>query len=1481
MNYPMSKAISHVRQVAQVMALRSLMLLAMCVPLVVSVESPVLQVYDHTPRMLLPSSTACSWYNIVQTFSPSTGALISSSGVVLGAANSPPNYYWQGDAMHAGTAQMNAAFTGDGGVYLLDREGMRIWRNDGASWPINASSLSRTAGWSWGYSTGNYGTYSTAYGNGSVYATVTNNNVTRMIRFILGAPGTITSEVATTISFGTNMVTESFGGMAFGDGALWLYERIGDGKLTPRLWRIDPTTMVASPRSVSFNGSPSGAWPYGNGLAYHNGTLHLLDVTRILKFSANGGNYTGHYSLPWTTNLHVSGGINLGYRGVGMGFAVPLPVVTMTAPDASGAEGGANGMTLQFNRTGTSGDLLVNYYITPWDGDLTVVGGTSFVVTIPNGASSMTVNLSVTDDSLNEGIETFVAVLDPMPRIPAYVVGSPSSATLTVTDNDTIPTVNITASDSSATEGGDTATYTISVTPAHPTNLVVQLKPPTGTATSGSDYSALPTSVTIPANTASYVVTVSPINDTAYESTETVILAFEGNAAYVIGASSSATVSIIDNDKPTVTITASDASATEGGDSAAVTISRGSAINTPLTVKISPPTGTAVSASDYTALPTSVTIPANASTVVLTIVPINDTTAELPETVIIALVSDPAYNIGSPSSATITIFDNETPVISITASDANGKEGGTDNGRFTLTRLGLRSAALPVNLTRAGSATASSDYTAIAASVTIGANTNTLDVAVTVLDDTTTETDETVAVTVATGTGYIVGSPSVATVTIADNETPRLIIAATDATAAEQGLSTGTFTITRDGNKSPALTVNLGFLKSTAVNGTDFDTIAGTLAMAANVTSATITVKPKDDTAMEPSETVVCTLSSGTGYVLGTSFEATVTITDNDTQTVTIHATSGSAAEPATNGAFVVRRVGPTTAALTVTYTIATGTGRATNGSDFNTIPLTATIAAGATESPSIPITVINDANYEGPETVQLTISSSTLYVIGSQPVATVTIADNDKPTVTVSLVDGNAAEPSDTGKFRLTRSGILTIGSLTVKYQMSGRAINGTDYSLLSGTATIAQNSASVDVTLTPLPDELIEGIETAILTITTDAAYNVGSPSVATVSIGSSVIDTVAGKGPAFYTSTPTMGGQATATGLGTPTGVAVDASGNRYVVDGDANAVLKITAAGVISRFAGNASWGAGFAGDGGQATAASLSSPQGVAVDTAGNVYIADTSNNRIRKVVASTGIITTVAGAGPSRFGGDGGPATAAWLKTPSAVSLDGSGNIYIADTGNQRIRKVTVSTGIITTVAGNGSVGFGGDGGQAAAAQVSSPKSIDVDASGNIYIADTGNNRVRKVTVSTGIITTIAGNGTAGFAGDGGSPTAAQLSGPEGVAISNSGEVFLSDTGNNRVRKIEGSVIVTVGGNGQANYTGDGGAATNAALYYPVGLAFDVTGNLFVADAYNASIRRLKAGISAIAKRGEADADMVLLAWLNPQHSRSGRGIEE
>ena len=308
--------------------------------------------------------------------------------------------------------------------------------------------------------------------------------------------------------------------------------------------------------------------------------------------------------------------------------------------------------------------------------------------------------------------------------------------------------------------------------------------------------------------------------------------------------------------------------------------------------------------------------------------------------------------------------------------------------------------------------------------------------------------------------------------------------------------------------------------------------------------------------------------------------------------------------------------------------------------------------------------------------------------------------------------------------------------------------------------------------------------------------------------------------------------------------PSAVVFDTAGNLYIAETGNHVIRKVDTLGHITTVAGTATQG--FSGDNGPATSAQLDSPQGLALSNT-TLYIADTHNHRIRAVDLTTNLITTIAGTTTPGFDGDSGPATSAHLNLPTAITLDTTGNLYIADTANHRIRRIDATTGIITTIAGNGTQGYSGDSGQATAASIDSPTGLAVDTTGNLYLADTHNHRIRKITSSTGLITTIAGTGTLGQSGDAALATNAQLALPHGLTIDPAGNLYLADTANHRIRRIDATtgIITNIAGTGTQGYSGDTGPATSAQLDSPRSATISPTTQLTLADTNNQRVRQL------------------------------------
>ncbi len=332
---------------------------------------------------------------------------------------------------------------------------------------------------------------------------------------------------------------------------------------------------------------------------------------------------------------------------------------------------------------------------------------------------------------------------------------------------------------------------------------------------------------------------------------------------------------------------------------------------------------------------------------------------------------------------------------------------------------------------------------------------------------------------------------------------------------------------------------------------------------------------------------------------------------------------------------------------------------------------------------------------------------------------------------------------------------------------------------------------------------------------------------------------------------------GGAAIIASIRGANGLALDRFGNVYIADSLNNRVRKITLDGNISTVAGTGA--ASFSGDGAAANRATLNYPVMLAFTGTGELLIADYGNHRIRRV-GLDGNITTLAGNGSEGFAGDGGAATAAQLNNPIGLAVAGDGSVYLSDTQNHRVRKIATN-GVISTIAGTGTLGFAGDGGAATAAQLSYPGALVFDAAGNLLIADYGNNRVRRVSAD-GIISTFAGNGSGGFAGDASAATLAQISGPFALAIGPNANVLIADQNNNRVRSVAADgTITTIAGGSSTISLGDGAAATEAFISLPSGLATDAAGQVFISDRGNLRIRKVSSPVKLLTEYRLTSAD--------------------
>lgn len=344
-----------------------------------------------------------------------------------------------------------------------------------------------------------------------------------------------------------------------------------------------------------------------------------------------------------------------------------------------------------------------------------------------------------------------------------------------------------------------------------------------------------------------------------------------------------------------------------------------------------------------------------------------------------------------------------------------------------------------------------------------------------------------------------------------------------------------------------------------------------------------------------------------------------------------------------------------------------------------------------------------------------------------------------------------------------------------------------------------------------------------------------------ISTLTTHAQIISTLAGTVASGYSGDH---GPATSAQLFHPKGCAIDDTGNVYIADADNNVIRKVSPTGVITTICGYPA--GGFSGDNGPAEFAGLSRPNSICIDRFHNIYICDADNQRIRKIDTG-GIIHTIAGDGTAAFFGDGGPATASEINYPGGIALDRKGNLYITDEYNNRIRKIDTG-GNISTIAGNGSLGYPGDLERADTAAIGFPFGIGTDSIGNVYFSLTLDNRICKVDTA-GMITSVAGigGGTGGFGGDGGPATAAQFDNPWGIDVDDTGNIYIADNANERIRKVTASTgyISTVAGNGSAGFFGDGSPAIAAKIKDPAGVNIDRHGNLYIADYNNHRVRKV------------------------------------
>lgn len=769
-----------------------------------------------------------------------------------------------------------------------------------------------------------------------------------------------------------------------------------------------------------------------------------------------------------------------------------------------------------------SGDITADLNVTVFqsgsatvDADYTLTPAqvdTNYVVTIPAGSNSVEIALQVVDDNTREGPEKATLTIG---EDAAYVVTSLGEATITIEDNESasLPTVsvvaNTSAADNSSPESGtDSGRFVFTRTGSVANDLTVFYSA-AGSATAGVDYEALLGVVIIPAGQSSAVAEFETIDDTQVETNETVVVSVSTNAAYSIsGNSGNATVRIIDDDLVNVTITTTSGGASEPTSAGRFTITRGGDLSPNLIIHYTV-SGVATSNVDYQPLSGSVTIPSGETAATITVTPKDDTILEGDESVIVSLMGNPAYNVGSPGSATVFIRDNEMTRVTISASDDTASEPGSDTGMFTVSRGSVTSGDLTVNLAVSGSALSGFDYIPVENFVVIPNGASEVTLLVTAFDDLHQEQKETVILNLLPGSNYSVSGAGVAAVDISDDDSSSVpAVGFSFLTSAGPESRQPIVTVSLSTTSSSPVVVEYRVFGGTATaGGVDYTLEAGTLTFDAGDWALALPLTVINDTLVESNETIRIVLSNPSGATHDANKFHTYTILDDDAATISVTASTPDALEAGSvPGAFRFSRVGSTNGSVVVGFEI---TGSASSPSDFAPISSSVTIPSGVAFV-DVPVAPVDDTAVEIDETVVITLTSAPGAKFADGAKATVNIRDNDLENLpTVSVVTNSAAlEPNVGSGYTFSRSGNAD-APLTVYYTIEGTAANGTDFTSITNDLTIPAGQTSTVLLIQPLDDVVAEGEETVVITLTAHPAYRVGTPSISVLTIYDNDLD------------------------------------------------------------------------------------------------------------------------------------------------------------------------------------------------------------------------------------------------------------------------------------------------------------------------------------------------------------------------------------
>ena len=854
----------------------------------------------------------------------------------------------------------------------------------------------------------------------------------------------------------------------------------------------------------------------GSGTDYTlaNGTLTInagstsgsIDISSIIDDSIDEANETVIVTLSNPSNATLGSDDTHTYTITDNDNA---PVVDFNATSSSGAESVSSaGLAVDLS-TISGQNVTVDYAVTGTatgsGTDFTLANGT---LTINAGETSGTITIgSIVNDSLDESNETVIVTLSNPGNA---TLGSDDTHTYTITDNDNAPVVDFNATSSSGAESVSSKDLTVDLSAVSGQDVTVDYAV-TGTATgSGTDYTLANGTLTINVGSTSGTISIASIvDDSADEANETVIVTLSNPSNATLGSDSVHTYTITDNDDaPVVDFNTTTSNGAESASSASLTVDLSAASSQDVTVDYAV-TGTATgSGTDYTLADGTLTISAGSTTGTITIAGIIDDSMDEPnETVIVTLSNPSNATLGSDDAHTYTITDNEsTPTIDFNTTSSSGAES-VSSKAITVDLSGTSSQNVTVDYAITGTATGSgTDYTLANGTLTIssGSTSGTITIG-SIVNDSLDEDNETVILTLSNPSNASLGSDSVHTYTIFDNDDAPVVDFNSTSSNGAESVSSKTITVDLSAVSAKNVSVNYAITGTATGSGTDFTLTDGTLTISAGSSSGTITIASiVDDTIDEANETVVLTLSSPSNATLGSDSIHTYTINDNDdTPTIDFNTTSSSGAESVSSKAITVDLSGPSGEIVTVDFAV---TGTATGlGEDYTLSDGTLSIAAGDTTGTITIANIVGDNTDETDETVIITLSSPSNATLGSDTVHTYTITDDDnQPEISFNVTNSSGSESISSTAITVDLSAASS-NDITVAYTVSGSAVgSGTDYTLADGTLTISAGETSATIIITGIIDDLAsEGNETVILTLSSPNNATLGDNRVHTYTI------------------------------------------------------------------------------------------------------------------------------------------------------------------------------------------------------------------------------------------------------------------------------------------------------------------------------------------------------------------------------------------